>query len=104
MELADARKPVSAAGDRIIFVGVPEGEIIDRINRRHAVIAPASAGMGLVTAARDHDGFPLTEIVQCIPSQSASIADGRLLGRTRGRITDGHVPVLIHGDARHPAP
>ena len=104
MELADARKPVSAAGDRIIFVGMPEGEIIDRIDGGHAVIAPASAGMGLVTAPHDHDGFALTEIIQWIPSQSASIADGRLLGRTRGRITHSHVPVLIHGDARHPAP
>ena len=63
MELADACKPVSAAGDRIILVGVPESEIIDRINRGHAVIAPASAGMGLVTPAHSHDGFALTEII-----------------------------------------
>ena len=104
MELADACKPVSAAGDRIIFVGVPEGEIIGRINGGHAVIPPASAGMGLVTAARDHNGFALTEIIQWIRSQPAGIADGRLLGRARGRITHGHVPVLIHGDARHPPP
>ena len=79
LELADARKPVSAAGGRIIFVGMPESEIIDRIDGGHAVIPPASAGMGLVTTACGHDGFALTEIIQRIRSEPASIADGRLL-------------------------
>ena len=104
MELADACKPVSAAGDRIIFVGMPEGEIIDRIDGGHAVIPPASAGMGLVTTARGHYRFALTEIIQWIRSEPASIADGRFLCRAGGRIADGRVAVLIHGDAGHPAP
>ena len=42
---------LSATGDRIIFVGVPETQIIGRIDSQHAVIAPASAGMGLVASA-----------------------------------------------------
>ena len=63
MELADACKPASATGDSIIFVGVPESNIIDRIDGGHAVIPPASAGMGLVTAAYRHDSFALTEII-----------------------------------------
>ncbi len=42
---------------------MPEGEIIDRIDGGHAVIPPASAGMGLVTAAYGHDGFALAEII-----------------------------------------
>ena len=83
---------------------MPESKIIDRIDGGHAVIPPASAGMGLVTAARSHDGFALTEITQWVRSQPASIADGRLLRRAGGGITDGHVPVLIHSDAGHPAP
>ncbi|PYX03216.1 MAG: hypothetical protein DMG85_20130 [Acidobacteria bacterium] len=83
---------------------MPEGKIVDRIDGGHAVIAPASAGVRLVTATHGHDGFALTEIIQWIGSQPASIANGRLLRRAGGRITDGHVPVLIHGDAGHPAP
>jgi hypothetical protein len=60
--------------------------------------------MSLVAAARIHDSFALAEIIQWIGSQPAGITNGRFLGRAGGGIADGHVPVLIHRDAGHPAP
>ena len=63
MELADARSPARAAGGGVIFVRVPEAYVIGRIDGQHAVVAPAPAGMGLVTAACSHDGFALPEII-----------------------------------------
>jgi hypothetical protein len=46
-----------------MFVGVPEAQIIGRIDSQHAVIAPASTGMGLVAPTGGHYGFALTEII-----------------------------------------
>ena len=63
MERADARKPAGAAGDRVILVRVPESDAVGGIDCGHAVIAPASGGMGLVAAAQSHDGFALAEII-----------------------------------------
>jgi hypothetical protein len=83
---------------------MPEGEIIDGIDCQHAVVAPASAGMGLVAPTGGHYGFALTEIIQGIRSQPSGITNGRFLCRTGGGIGDGHVSVLIHCDAGHPPP
>src|ERR1043166_4564538 len=102
LEFADTRKPARAAGYGIILVGMPESEIVDRIDSRHAVVPPTSAGMGLVTAAGSHDGFALTQIIERIRCQPASVADGRLLRRARGRVTNGRIPILMPSDAGNP--
>jgi hypothetical protein len=104
LEFADAREPASATGGRIILVRVPESDAVGGIDCGHAVIAPASGGMGLVAAARSHDSFALAEIIQRIGSQPARITNRRFLRRAGGGIADGHVPALIHRDAGHPAP
>ena len=53
-----------AAGScRVIFVHMPEGRAIGRIDSRHAVIAPAPARVGLGTPPISHYGFPLREVI-----------------------------------------
>ncbi len=51
-ELADARVPVETAGCRVVFVHMPEGHAVGRIDRCHAIIAPAAAGVGLAPRCR----------------------------------------------------
>ena len=45
---------------------MPESEIVGGIDGRHAVISPASAGMGLMTTTHSHDAFALPEIIRWI--------------------------------------
>ena len=42
---------------------MPEADAITGVDAQHAIVAPASAGVRLVTSTSDHYGFALTEII-----------------------------------------
>src|SRR6266404_9664490 len=47
IELTDARVPVKTARCRLVFVHMPEGHAIGRIDGGHAIIAPTAVGVAL---------------------------------------------------------
>src|SRR5439155_16344459 len=68
IELTDARVPVKTARCRLVFVHMPEGHAIGRIDGTHAIVAPAAAGVGLATRTVEHYSFPLAEVIRRVSS------------------------------------
>ena len=75
MEFTDARGPGSAAGHRVVFVGVPETKAVGRIDRIHAVVTPTPRREKLGAAAINHDSFPLAEVIWRISRKASGVTD-----------------------------
>src|SRR3989304_4438586 len=63
------------ADDGIVLVRVPEGAIVHRIDRQHAVVSPAAARVSLIAAAGDDHAFSLRKRPQRIGAQPSGVAD-----------------------------
>ena len=61
----------------VIFLGVPEGAIVDRVDRQVAVVAPAVTGPGLASRAGEQCCFALRQSIQWICRQTSRIPDLR---------------------------
>ena len=79
IELTDARVPVETAVYRLVFVHVPESHAIGRINRGHAIIAPAVCAR-LIARAAEHGGFALAEVIRRVANKTSCITNTRQLG------------------------
>ena len=82
MEFADPCVPVETAGCRVVFVHVPEAKAIGRIDRCHAIVAPAAEGVGLAPSAGEHCSFALGKVTWRIRLQAPGITDARKHGWT----------------------
>ncbi|PYJ15819.1 MAG: hypothetical protein DME96_12010 [Verrucomicrobia bacterium] len=54
---------------------MPEGHAIGRIDRCHAIIAPAADGVELGTSAVEHYGFALREVTWRIGGEASRITN-----------------------------
>src|ERR1044071_1814313 len=76
-EAPDAGSPIESAARGIIFLGVPKGAVVHRVNGQSAVVAPAIACSRLAAGSTEESGFALGESIQAIGNQPASVADLR---------------------------
>jgi hypothetical protein len=94
----------------VVLVGVPESAIVSWINAHRGVIAPAmtrcaAAHMVLRAAARLHLHFSLRQRIRGITCQPPGVSNTwKIRARSvRSGVAQGHVAVMVGGDAAHPA-
>src|SRR4029450_13242802 len=103
IELADARGIGEAGGCVIVFVHMPEGHAVRRIDGGHAIIAPASEAVRLATIAGKHCSFALAEIIYRVSGKASGITNAWVDGTAGYGIANGRVTRVIDGYARHKA-
>ena len=82
---------------------MPERTTVSRIDEHRAIVSPATAVVGLMSARRDERRFTLRHVIGRITGQPTGITDLRVEGRAGGGITDRDVALPVHVDAGHPA-
>src|SRR5581483_3567196 len=103
IELADARCPIESARCRFVFVHMPERHPIARIDRRHAVIAPAIYP-GFTSVTGKHNGLALCQVVRWIAHKASRVTHSGMQAGTGRGIANGHVARRVHSYAGHKSP
>ncbi len=94
--------PESGAAYRVVFLRVPEGTIIHRVDGHRAVIAPA-VDAGLRAATGDELSLALWHRARWIADQSSCVANRWVEAAARHAEPQPHVADVILRDAGHPA-
>src|SRR5205809_1117849 len=74
-ERADVSLPGDGGSGGVVFVGVPEGTVVGRIDRKHRVVAPAPVRMGLRAGAGQQRGLALRQRPQRIADEPAGVTN-----------------------------
>lgn len=102
-EAANARLPAPCGRYLIIFVDVPEGAIVGRVNRHIRVISPAITHC-LRPRTIDQHALAQGHLPRRVVLESASVADARKdICRVGDTVAQGQVALLVHSDTPHPA-
>src|SRR5690348_4292791 len=94
--------PVVGAARGDVLVDVPEGAVVNRVDRHAAVVAPAAETRQLRTGAFDDAGFSL-HLAQSVARHPASEANRGMQVVARDAVAERDVARLVHGDRAHPA-
>src|SRR6185437_6993483 len=78
-ETRNARVPIEAACGLHVFLRVPKGAVIHRIDGHGAVIAPTGQAAGLGTSSVDNRGFRLQRPGGSLGTRPVKNTDGRTL-------------------------
>ncbi len=103
LERANARLPASTAGRGIVLLGVPEGAVVRRVHRHHAIIAPTGSVVGLRATPSNEGLLSLGQRTRCVTGQAAGIPNRRIRCTTGNTVAQRHVAGNVHGNAAHPA-
>ena len=98
-----AGPPADRTGLFDIFGCEPEGSVIHRVDRHHAVVAPSRRGTCLDPCAGLDLLFIKGHLAQGIIGAAAGIVDRRVLGFVDDAEAQGYIAPAVHGDAAHPA-
>src|ERR1019366_3509733 len=82
----------------VIFVGVPERAIVDRVDTHAGVVSPAPAAK---VAGSVDDGLFSSQGARGVARNAARIANTWVYARTGHAVPDGKVARLVHSDAPH---
>ena len=63
LKFTDVREPIVISGGLVVLVGVPETDVVGRIDCGHSIISPALSTTGLGTASTRDNIFPLGQVV-----------------------------------------
>ena len=89
---------------RVVLVHVPEGAVVDWVDRHVGVVAPARVGRRLDAGAVDDRSFAKRHLSERIAGEAARVADAGEDGRAvHDAVAESHVALLVHRDASHPA-
>src|SRR6266508_176091 len=100
----DPGLPAPGRGHRVVLVDIPEGAVVGGVDVHRGVVAPAGEPVGLGAAAVDDDALALRECVGGVAREPAGVADPREDVDPVGHaVAEGHVALLVLGDAAHPA-
>src|SRR5437660_1278265 len=104
-KISDARLLVITAIRGVVFVSVPHGRVVHRINGHIAVITPAvEDGARFAARAIIQMGLTLSQSAEWISREPTSVADLGMDARAGGAIAHGQISRMIHRHAAHPAP
>src|ERR1019366_2548171 len=102
LETRDFRAPVKRAVHLEVLVRVPERAVVHGIDGHGAVIAPSTEPCELRTAARLNNGLRL-HCAQRIGREPPGVPDRRENTAAGRAVAQRNIPLLVHGDAPHPA-
>src|SRR5207245_10801933 len=92
------------ASKGIVMVEVPKSAVCLRVDRNVGIVAPPRVGRPLHTGPVDDRAFAQSHLAKGVALQSAGIANARIdIRPIDDAIAESHIPVLVLGDAAHPA-
>src|SRR5439155_25071683 len=100
---SDARPPVEGTVRRDVFVGVPEGAVVDWIDRHRAVVAPATQAAGLGAGPGDDRSLALRHRPRRVAGQAACVANLWVQRAAADAVAESDISRCVLGDAAHPS-
>ena len=94
--------PVEGPAAEEVFVGIPEGAVVDWVDGHGAVVSPTIEIPQLRTRACEDKLFG-AECAECVSGCAVGVLDGGIARSAGGAVSEGHVAVFVGCDGAHPA-